>query len=70
MTDYLENQVKLLKEVLEFNKKVTILNHPPSSEELKKIRNICSQIAICKFDTDVSDIELIEQISIFADTYK
>lgn len=66
----LENQVSLIKEVLEFNKKVTILKISPSPEELEDIRNKCSKITVFPFNTDVSDIDLIEQLSDFADTYK
>lgn len=66
----LETQVNLIRDVLEFNKKVTILNISPSAEELKSIRNKCSQISTFKFDTTASDIALIEQIASFADTYQ
>lgn len=66
----LETQVNLIRDVLEFNKKVTILNISPSAEELESIRNKCSQIPTFKFDTTASDVDLIEQISAFADTYK
>lgn len=66
----LEEQVNLIRDVLEFNKKVTILNISPSKEDIEDIRNKCANIVVFNFKLDVSDIELVEQISEFADTYK
>ena len=70
MTDFLEKQVDLIRDVLEFNKRATILKISPSKEEIEDIRNKCANIKVFNFKLDVSDIELIEQISEFADTYK
>ena len=67
---FLETQVNLIRDVLEFNKNTTILGRSPSKEEIENIKNKCKNIAVFNFNVNVSDIELIEQISKFADSYK
>lgn len=69
MAELLE-QAALIEELLEFNKKTSILKIPPSTEELKDMREKAKKVKIFKFEVDSADIEFIEQIAEFADTYK
>ena len=65
----LEDQVNLIRDVLEFNKNVVTLKRPPTLE-IETIREKCAQIKVFDFNVNVSDVELIKKIAEFADTYK
>ena len=66
----MEEQIRLMDEILEFNTKVCILGQKPTEEEISKIKPICKKFEGYKFDTDVDDLNLIKQIAKFGNSYK
>ena len=60
-----ETQVQLLKNVLEFNKKTSILGEKPSSDDIAKIRKICNEIEIFHLQPSEDDIKFLEQLAHF-----
>lgn len=65
----LETQVEFLKNVLEFNKKTSILGETPNEEEIEHVRELCKEIKVVDFDLEADNIEFLKQISKFATKY-
>lgn len=71
MTEWVQQQEELIEEVLKFDENFEKLKTPPTKEELKSIREKCSQILLFKFqiNSNVSDNDLLNQIESFAKSF-
>ena len=71
MTEWVQQQEELIEEVLKFDENFEKLKTPPNKEELKSIREKCSQIILFKFriSSNVSDNDLLNQIESFAKSF-
>lgn len=71
MTEWVQQQEELIEEVLKFDENFEKLQTPPTKEELKSIREKCSQILLFKFQisSNVSDNDLLHQIESFAKSF-
>lgn len=71
MTEWVQQQEELIEEVLKFDENFEKLQKPPTKEELKSIREKCSQILLFKFriSSNVSDNDLLNQIESFTKSF-
>lgn len=64
-----ELQASLISELLEFNKKISILGTLPDHDEITRMREIAKDIKCHSFDTTADDITFIKQINDFVHQY-
>lgn len=64
-----ELQASLISELLEFNKKISILGVLPDSDEISRMKEIAKDIKSHKFDTSADDIAFIKEVNDFVNQF-
>ena len=68
--DEMQEQISLMDKILKFNTKVSVLGQKPTHDEIAEVKETCKKFKGYQFDTDVSDMDFIKQISEFGNSYR